>query len=489
MIMPNWNSLFRLRVIANIPMQIAILLALTLTACESSTAFSDEMPSVDASEFGFSPSATPSENVTALQKALDGGHKTVAVTKPGIYDLNATVYLDSHTRLTCTPGVTLRKAASYSFMLINRGALTREWNDRIAIDGLHIACNGHSRMPAPNDPTFGMRGQVSMFRVKGIEVTNFRCLDVKEAQFCLHFCTFEDLLVDGFEIRGRKDGVHLGPGKGFVIRNGVCQTGDDAIALNAQDYPSANPAQGDITDGLVENLVDEPLDSSARHVGNVSRLLTGAWVDWHDGIRLQNGDTVRRGKHVYRILATFDTTQHESKTPPTHTSGAWRSPEGLTFVHNTSDGVDRASIRNVTFRNIRSLSRNGFSAAWEDGKYHRAVHPEVKPDALPVCEVTFEDCLSESSRRANFVSGNTNLTATLRNVAGNGRLVALAGKVHPIAVDLTIEKSPFRPGDKPDSTPDVSLGGKVSGKIVVRGNTEERPIRLAVPESVAVIEE
>ena len=467
------------------PIRITTLFALILTASQGAT--SAETPPVDAATFGFSPSAKPSENVAALQKALDGGNKTVIITKPGTYDLNATVYLDSHTRLKCSPDVMLRKAAPYSFMLINRGVLTREWNEQIAIDGLHIACNGHSRMPSSNDPTFGMRGQVSMFRVKGIEVTNFRCLDVKEAQFCLHFCTFENLLVDHFEIRGRKDGVHLGPGKNFIIRNGVCQTGDDAIALNAQDYPSANPAQGDITDGLVENIVDEPLDASDRHVGNVSRLLTGAWIDWHEGIRLQNGDTVRHGKHVYRILATFDTTQHESKTPPTHTSGAWRSPEGLTFVHNTSNGVDRASIRNVTFRNIKSLSRNGFSAAWEDGKYHRAVHPEVKPDALPVCEVTFEDCLSQSPRRTNFISGNSNLTATLRNVTGNGRLVALAGKVHPITVDLTIENSTFRPGDKPDSLPDVSLGGKVSGKIVARNNNEERPIRLAVPDSIEIV--
>ena len=452
-------------------------------------AFADELPHVDAAGFGFSPTATPSENVAALQKALDGGHKVVTISTPGIYDLDATVYVDSHTRLACGKDVTLRKAAPYGFILINRGVRTREWNERIAIDGLHIACNGHSRMPPPDDPAFGMRGHVSMFRVKGIEVTNFRCIDVKEPQFCLQFNTFEDLLVDGFEIRGGKDGVHLGRGKRFVIRNGVCQTGDDAIALNAEDYPNCSPAQGDIADGLVENIVDEPIVPPAPQHGNLSRLITGAWVDWHEGIRLQNGDTVRHGRHVYRILATFDTTQHESKTPPTHTSGAWRSPEGLTFVHNTSDSIDRASIRNVTFRNIRSLARNGFSAAWESDKYHRAVHPEVKPDALPVCEVNFENCTSASPKGSNFLSGNSNLKATLRNVAGNARLVAVTGNVHPIAVDLMIENSPFRPSDKPDSLPDVSLGGKVTGRVVVRGNTEVRPIRLAVPESVKVIQE
>lgn len=452
-------------------------------------AFADELPRIDAAGFGFSPSAAPGTNVTALQKALDGGRKTVAVTQPGIYDLDATVWLDSDTRLQCSPGVVFRKAARYSFVLANRGIRTREWNERVVLDGLEIACNGNVSLPPPADPAFGMRGLVSLFRVKGATVTNFRCVDLETPQFCLHVCTFENLLVDGFEIRGNKDGVHLGPGKGFVIRNGVCQTGDDALALNAQDYPSANPAQGDIVDGLVENITDEARKPGVPHPGSVSRLLTGAWVDWHPGIRLQNGDTVRRGVHVYRVLATFDTTQHESHTPPAHTAGAWKSPEGLTFVHNTSNGVLQASIRNVTFRNIRSLARNGFSAAWEDGKYHRAVHPEVKPDALPVCEVEFENCKSESLARSSFISGNSNLKAILRNVVGNGRLVAVTGNAHPIDVALTIENSPFRPGDKPDSLPDVSLGGKVTGRVVVRGNTEQRPLRLAVPESVNVTRE
>jgi hypothetical protein len=85
---------------------IALLMAGLGTA-----AFADEMPRVDAARFGFSPSAAASKNVAALQTALNGGHKTVSVTAPGIYDLDATVYLDSHTCLACGKGVTLRKAA------------------------------------------------------------------------------------------------------------------------------------------------------------------------------------------------------------------------------------------------------------------------------------------------------------------------------------------------------------------------------------------
>ena len=447
-----------------------------------------ERPRVDAAALGFSPTAAAAANVAAFQRAVDGGSKLVTVTTPGVYDLDATVWLDSNTRLECRPGVIFRKTGTYSFVLANRGIQTREWNEGITIDGLEIACNGQVALPPPADPAFGLRGLVALFRVKDAAITTFRCRDLETPQFALHICTFENLLVDGFEIRGKKDGVHLGPGKGFTIRNGVCQTGDDAIALNAQDYPSANPAQGDISDGVIENLIDEPREPGVPHPGSVSRLLTGAWVDWHPGIRLQNGDTVRHDEHVYRVLATFDTTQHESNAPPIHTAGAWKSPDGLTFVHNTADGVTQASIRNVVFRGVKSRARNGFMTAWEDHKYHRAVHPEVTPENLPVCEVTFEECSSDSPTRPNFISGNSNLTATLREVTATGRLVRVASAVHPVAVELTLDACRFEPDDRPASLPDIELKGAVTGRLELEKIREIRPIRVVAPKTVAVKE-
>lgn len=224
------------------------------------------------------------------------------------------------------------------------------------------------------------------------------------------------------------------------------------------------------------------------HPGSVSRLLTGAWVDWHPGIRVQNGDTVRYDEHVYRVLATFDTTQHESNAPPIHTAGAWKSPEGLTFVHNTADGVTQASIRNVVFRGVKSRARNGFMAAWEDHKYHRAVHPEVLPENLPVCEVTFEECSSDSPTRPNFISGNSNLTATLREVTATGRLVRVASAVHPVAVELTLDACRFEPDDRPASLPDIELKGAVTGRLELEKIREIRPIRVVAPKTVAVKE-
>ena len=220
-----------------------LALFISLAACVIQASAASAPASVDASEFGFSPAAEASQNVNALQKALDGGRKTVTVTKPGEYRLNARVYIDDETKLIFSPGVTLKKTGLYDLVLVNRGALTRTWNHDISIDGLTISVNGVDHCPSKEEPVFGLRGHLTMYFVRNLTVRHFKCLDVQKSQFCLHFCQFQNLLLEDFEIRGEKDGVHLGAGKDFVVRNGVCATYDDGVALNAQDYPTSQPMQ------------------------------------------------------------------------------------------------------------------------------------------------------------------------------------------------------------------------------------------------------
>lgn len=110
-----------------------------------------EQPRIDANALGFSPTAAAAANVAALQRALDGGDKLVTVTTPGVYDLDATVWLDSNTRLECSPGVVFRKTSTYSFVLANRGIQTRQWNEGIVIDGLEnlVRCRRGPPKAAP----------------------------------------------------------------------------------------------------------------------------------------------------------------------------------------------------------------------------------------------------------------------------------------------------------------------------------------------------
>lgn len=440
---------------------------------------------VDAADYGFLPTASGAENAAALQRGLDGGNKTVTITKPGDYLLDKTVYLESGTRLICSDGVVLKKEKPYVHVLLNRGALSGQWDENIEIDGLQIAVNEKSAGLGPDDPLFGLRGQLAFYRVRNLEIRDFRCLDVFAGQYAVQICVFENLVIDGFEIRGEKDGIHIGAGRGFYVANGVCETFDDALALNAQDYASSQPQQGDILDGLVENLTDLQLDPTSGHA---VRLLTGAWVDWRPGMKFQNGDTLRHNGNVYRVVATFDTAQYVSNHPPIHEKGEWTDPDvpELKFVFNEKSDALSANIRNVTFRDIQSFSRTGFGTYWEFGSYHRSVHPEVAEENLPVCEVTIENFVSQTPHRNPLMSGNSNVTVWMDDAASNGPIFQFIGSERPIRVDFALRNSEFRPDGRGDSVPDIAVAGKAAGSVSLAGNRLGREIRLSIDDECEI---
>jgi hypothetical protein len=116
-------------------------------------------------------------------------------------------------------------------------------------------------------------------------------------QYGIHVCTFEDLLINDVIIKGDKDGVHLGRGKRFVITNGVFQTFDDAVALNAHDYSTGNPEVGWIENGVVEKCYDL---NASNTTGYFCRILAGAWIDWKAGMEVQQSDAVVSNGRIYR---------------------------------------------------------------------------------------------------------------------------------------------------------------------------------------------
>ena len=402
---------------------------------------------VDAGAFGFSPASNAIDNVASLQRALQGGQRTVRVTRPGDYELNDTVYLDDDTRVVFAPGVALKKAARYGFVLCNRGALTRTWNRNIRIDGLHIRVNGKEGGAPPSEPTWGLRGQLTLYGVRNAEITRFTCLDLEPRQFCIHVCAFEDLLIDGFEIRGKKDGIHLGAGRRFTVRNGICETHDDAIALNAQDYPTSQPMQGDIEDGVVENIVDEAKPQTG---GNSVRLLTGAWPDWRPGLRVRNGDTVRCGMNVYRVVLPSGSPETASVEAPRHAVGTWRDAAGIGFFQCSSDGATQANIRRVVFRNMTLRdNRTSFKFAWDICPANRAIHPETPKDRWPICEAAIENCRA-SATNAPFLWGNSNVRVSARGVTVAGTLLDVNGRGTSVEAKLEQVTLLRPPSDKPD---------------------------------------
>jgi hypothetical protein len=332
---------------------------------------------VNAADFGFSPEASGIENAKALQSAVDQGG-TIAVTRTGTYELGATVYVGSNTTLHFGNGVFLKKVkdtGEFCHVFLNKGALTREYDHNIVVSGLHIIVNG---VDCRKYDVFGLHGQLAFFYTKDIRIDRFRCLDLGALQYGIHVCTFEDLIIDDVVIKGDKDGVHLGRGKRFVIRNGVFQTYDDAVALNAHDYSTGNPELGWIEDGVVEKCHDL---NAEKTTGFFCRILAGGWIDWRSGMEVQQSDSVVSDGRLYRVQAKPDGTLYKSTTQPTHRKGS-KVLDGINWGVVQNHVTYTAGVRNVVFRDIfLNKPRIAFSVHFDNDKYSRSYYPGA---AIPV---------------------------------------------------------------------------------------------------------
>lgn len=327
---------------------------------------------INAADYGFLPTATGMENAQSLQKAVDQTG-TILITLPGVYDLADTVLIPAHTHVIFGANTFVRKTAEngpFTHVFLNKGALTRTVDHGIRLEGLSLIVNGVDVRTFRE--VFGLHGQIAFFYVNDLRIERFRCEDLGTCQYGIHICSFEDIVVNDCIIRGAKDGVHLGCGKRFVISNGVFETGDDAVALNAHDYDVGNPEMGWIEDGVVEKCVD--LDDG-RKIGFFCRIIAGAWVDWHQGMEVQKSDTVVSEGRLYRVRADPDDPVHTSMTRPTHPHGT-QLLDGITWVMVQEHVTYTAGVRNVVFRDITLRNpRIGFSVHYDCGKFSRSYYP------------------------------------------------------------------------------------------------------------------
>jgi hypothetical protein len=326
----------------------------------------------DAADFGFSPDASGVENTKALQQAVDRTGRIV-VGRPGTYKIAGTVFIGGNTSLVFGNHVFLKKVVEqgvFTHVLLNKGALTKTYDEHIVVDGLQIIVNG---VDVRNFLVYGLHGQLAFFYVKDLRIQHFRLLDGGRAQYAIHICTFEDVIVDDVVIKSDKDGIHLGRGKRFTLRNGIFDTGDDAIALNAHDYSTGNPELGWIEDGVIENMHD--LANPKRQVGYFCRILAGAWIDWLAGMEVQQSDTVVSEGRLYRVQARPDGTIYKSVTRPTHASGS-ATLDGINWGVVQNDVTYTAGVRNVVFRDIfLEKQRTAFSIHFDNDKYSRSYYP------------------------------------------------------------------------------------------------------------------
>ncbi len=357
---------------------------------------------VNAEDYGFSPDATGVENVRALQEAVDQTG-TIVISRPGTYKVAGTTYVGSNTTLDFGNGVILQKVdeiGKFSHVLLNKGALTKTYDEHITIRDLVVKVNG---VDLVFNEVFGLRGQIAFFYVKDLRIEGFRCYDIMPAQFGIHVCTFEDLLIDNTILKGKKDGIHLGRGNRFTISNAVFETIDDAIALNAHDYATSNPELGWIENGVIENCHD--LAGDQKLVGYFCRILAGGWIDWEEGMEVQKADAVVSNGRIYRVNADPDGKRYKSTTRPTHTQGT-KELDGIKWVMTQEDVEYAAGVRNVTFRDIYlEKPRTGFSIHFDNGKWSRSYYPGAE---IPMQEqLTFDNIRVLHDQTISLISVNT----------------------------------------------------------------------------------
>ena len=344
--------------------------------------------------FGFLPENDALTNSEALQRCLDGGGRIV-VRKPGEYAVCRTLLLDGGTDLSFAEGVVLSKAlgpdsVGARFVFLNRGALTREYDEDIRVKGLNIRCNGLDR--GQDIPTIvGMLCQVGFFYVKHLRVEDFTMLDLPSRDFALQICCFEDAQVENVHIEGMKDAVHFGPGRGFAVRHGVFKTYDDPIALNAHDYTTSNPELGWIEDGVIEDCIDLD-DPEHGTTGFFARILAGGWRDWEEGMDIQSsGDAVVSEGRIYRSNGPKVKVNYMSTVRPTHLSGTQVYPDGITWTMSQDRGVCHScGVRNVVFRDIHLAKKRHIALClhFDHDQYSRSYYPYAE---IPVqSNIVFE---------------------------------------------------------------------------------------------------
>ena len=321
----------------------------------------------DASDFGFMPDADPAYNAQALQKAVNA-YETVTVSVPGVYDIAGSIRLPSDTHLFFAQGVVLRRSAlkdklSEGNLFVNEGAFTGVYNENISVSGAHIVVNGVESAAISSDDDAktilqtpnvvnGLRGHIAFLYVKNIRIKNVLITDLLSKDYGIQVSDFEDVCIENVHIEGLKDGVHFGPGKQFVLRNGKFRTGDDAIALNCADYSVSNPNFGTICDGRIENCTELPGADSSLFI----RILVGTAREWTKGMTVRHSDAVRKQNGMYRVVMRADDASYVSETEPCFEETC-KELDGILWV-KTHIGYAKQEIpltagcRNILFRNI-----------------------------------------------------------------------------------------------------------------------------------------
>ncbi|HRE83460.1 MAG TPA: glycosyl hydrolase family 28-related protein [Opitutaceae bacterium] len=279
--LPTVATLTKLR--SSMPLRIWVALALSVLLSIDTSAKASAGLIVDAKTAGAIGDGS-ADDTAALQRALDGGQRTVVIPK-GTYLIRKTLLLDSATTIKAAPDAIIRLADKAGtsvdvFLLSNRDSV--KGNSHVIVDG-GIWDGNNANNPRGDPATMPCYTGVGMHfnNVQGLVLRNLTIRNPETyAIRAIHLRDFriEDIGFDFSVTRANQDGVHL---NGFceqgVIRNLTAlspfATNDDMVALNADDGdPKTYVFQQGMVNGPIRNITIENL--RAPSVFSFVRLLS-----------------------------------------------------------------------------------------------------------------------------------------------------------------------------------------------------------------------
>ena len=303
--------------------------------------------------------------------------------------MDAGVSISSNSSFIWSAGVRFHKTANFWAFFYAAGIPSRTVTENVTFQGSWTVLSQNGMNSGAGTPVAGLDPQPGYFDVyytRNWRISGF----VFEMQtgihcFSIHGGACENLTVENVRGIGSTDGdvsndcratIQLQGGSKYVtFRNVETDTNDDAIALNASDYPLNVISAGDIEDVTIENLTDHY--HGVGQVGFSVRMISGSWLDWANGNTYKLGDCANNAGKIYTVSGkTSGTFPKTASAAPTHIAGDVTGADGITWRFLKVGTFKTANVRNVTVRNV-TCYRNytPIAVLVDDNEYVRNVYP------------------------------------------------------------------------------------------------------------------
>jgi hypothetical protein len=238
---------------------------------------------------------------STIQAAIDLKKGVYIPYKSTPYVIEGTIILKDDTSIIADRNAIIEN--QQGLFVLNEKILTGTRNKNITIDGGIWDCN--NLWGATNTGTTkideGVKTAMGFFGVDDLTLKNMYIVN-GSSNFATQFADCEKLNIFNIQlIDCGRDGIHLGGDiNNFIIENIYGNTQDDMVALNAWDWFNYTPKYGNITNGVVRNIVQ--LSGHARTV----RVLGGAIEGTKyivDNVTIENVNAVN---HLENITIGFE---------------------------------------------------------------------------------------------------------------------------------------------------------------------------------------